>query len=332
MVATAVSGSNTNASSYTNGQCTWGVASLLGWVPAGLGNADTWFANAVKKGLSTSMSPSVGDVVVYQGGTSPATAYSPAAEYSSSGHVAVVTALGPGQTFSVREMNYSADGGGPGIYDTRVSSLVNVQGFIEPPGMPAGAAGSGAGSATGSLSNVSTDCAWNVPLLGCILSQSAVQKLEGGLIMFGGGIILMLGVGLVVIGALAETKAGRTVEKVAGAAGVGKVIATAAAPARVVQGQRQRRTQRQAATVQTQRQEQSRNEAEAHQRATRRAQLRVQRARARQAEGRAKSTTPPRTRVVYRQNARGGGGHPASYRDANRPIENKAKYDAVFGD
>lgn len=329
--------SGTNAASYAVGQCTYGVAALLGWVPAGLGNANTWFANAIKKGLATSMSPSVGDVVVYQGGSSPATAYSPAASYSSLGHVAVVTALGEGDTFTVTEMNYNADGGGPGIYDTRQSSLVNVQGFIEPPGTAQGAAGADTGSATGALSNV-TDCAWNVPVIGCVLSQSALQKLEGGLLMFAGGIVLFFGVGLVVLGALAETRAGRTIEKVAGAAGVGRVIATAAAPGRAIKSQRQQKAGRQAATMQTERQERSRSETESHQRAVRRAQLRVRRAQARQAEGRAKQVTP-RTRqiTVYRQEAGGsGGGLPGNMRQprsaGRKPIENRAKYNAVFGD
>ena len=261
-----------NAGSYTKGQCTYGAATLAGWIPAGLGNADTWLTRAAADGFSTSSAPQVGDVVVYQQGTSGPTADSPGAAYYSLGHVAVVTGLGPNNTFTVQEMNYG-NGNRVGLWDTRVSSLQNVLGFIQPPGStPGPAVGSGYSTTTST-----SPCAWSVPLLGCVMSESALQKFYGVLLIAGGGLILTVGLGLVVLGALAETKLGKTVSRTAGPMGLGAIAGAAAAPGRAMGARRSGRAA--AATT-----EASRQSADAHQQALRRAQLRTARARARRSE------------------------------------------------
>lgn len=110
-----------NAWSYFLGQCTYWAAKIASWIPAGLGNADTWVANAKAKGFSISPIPVKGSVVQYAAGP----------DYSSFGHVAVVTAVDPGGSgFTVSEMNYK----GVGVVDTRHSSMADVVGFILPPG------------------------------------------------------------------------------------------------------------------------------------------------------------------------------------------------------
>lgn len=332
-ISSTLAAAGNHAASYAKGQCTYGVAELLSWVPGGLGNANQWIANAAKKGLSVSQSPSVGDVVVYSGGTSAATAYSQGAEYSSLGHVAVVTALGQGGTFTVSEMNYNGDGGGMGKYDTRQSSLQNVQGFIQPPG--------GSPSSSSAISNSSSSpssatdlsaCAWQGPFGWCILNKGQEAKFYGALLMGAGGLILLVGAGLVIIGALKETKLGKAAAQVAGATGVGKVVGVAAAPVKAVQGQRQQRTAR-AGAAQQQQQSQARTAAsDSHTQAVRRAQLRTRRAQARLAEGRAKNQNPARTRTTVRTRNPLGGGQPGSYSRTRQPVQNQAKYDRVFGD
>jgi surface antigen len=333
-----------NAASYAVGQCTWGVASLLAWIPAGLGNANQWIANAAKKGLTISQSPSVGDVVVYQGGVSAATPYSPSAEYSSLGHVGVVSALGPADTFTVEEMNYNADGGGLGIYDTRKSSTQNVQGFIQPPAGTSGFSSTAASAATASTAAASAaataaqGCAWQGPFGWCILSQAGEQKLFGALLMGAGGLVLLVGAGLVIIGTLSETKLGRTAAKVASETGVGAVVGAAVAPVRAVQGGRQRRTAGRAKQAQAT----QRSADESQRRLTRqqidRARVRRARAQARDSEATARLRVPPqektRTRTVVRTYNPSGGGSPASRATRGRrgPVQNQKKYNAVFGD
>lgn len=133
------------------------------------------------------------------------------------------------------------------------------------------------GSASGpSSSSSSSGCAFGVGPF-CIFSQAGLNRFYGALLMGAGGLVLTVGLGLVVIGALAETKLGRATSKTFGAAGLGAVAGAAAAPARAVSGRRQARaaSQEQAATKQA---------ATAHQQALRRAQLRAARARARRAE------------------------------------------------
>lgn len=120
-----------SASCYAYGNCTAGVAALLPWIPCGLGNAVQWLGNAKARGLPTGPSPRVGAVVVYENWP-PGCASD--CIYDGYGHVAVVVAVaGPG-SFTVREMNYYADGGGYNRYDERQSSMTAVLGFIYPPG------------------------------------------------------------------------------------------------------------------------------------------------------------------------------------------------------
>ena len=135
----------------------------------------------------------------------------------------------------------------------------------------------GQGSApSGSSTASSTTCAFGVGPW-CILSEAGLQKFYGALLMGAGGLVLTVGLGLVVIGALAETKAGKVASKTFGAAGLGTLVGAAAAPGRAVG---QRRTQKAAATQQAATQQAT----QTHQQALRRAQLRAARARARRAE------------------------------------------------
>lgn len=117
--------------SYAYGQCTYYVASVLSWIPAGLGNAVDWIDNAQAKGLPTSDTPQAGAVVVYKGGSFAATSDTPAGWYSSLGHVAVVTRVNADGTFEVSEANY----GGSTVAkpDSRASTMADVEGFILPP-------------------------------------------------------------------------------------------------------------------------------------------------------------------------------------------------------
>jgi hypothetical protein len=136
--------------------------------------------------------------------------------------------------------------------------------------------GSAGGTVGNASSATSSGCAFGVGPF-CILSQAGLNRFYGALLMGAGGLVLTVGLGLVVIGALAETKLGRATSKTFGAAGLGAVAGAAAAPARAVSGRRQQRaaSREQAATKQA---------ATAHQQALRRAQLRTARARARRAE------------------------------------------------
>ena len=127
-------------------------------------------------------------------------------------------------------------------------------------------------------------------ILGLIaLEESGFEKagagrFYGALLMGAGGLIGLVGLGLVVVGALAETKLGRTTERAFGAAGLGTVVGAAAAPGRAVQGRRQAGRERAEGQQRQQEAAQRRQASEAHQAAVRRAQLRTQRARARRAE------------------------------------------------
>ena len=92
-------------------------------LPDNLGNAYEWLGKAAADGLHTVTTPAVDTIVVYGRGGG----YSEA-----DGHVAKVTAVGPGGlTFTVTEMNYK----GSGIIDTRVSTMQDVLGFVYPPGV-----------------------------------------------------------------------------------------------------------------------------------------------------------------------------------------------------
>jgi hypothetical protein len=210
-----------------------------------------------------------------------------------------------------------------------VANLLSSQGYVQYESQT-GAAGN-----TGSSgSAASSTCAFGIGPL-CIFSEAGLQKFYGALLMGAGGLILLVGGGLVVVGALAETRAGRAVSKAAGDTGVGRVVGAAGAPVRAVQGSRQRGRARTAQATETARRESNRTAGETHTRAVRRAQLRTSRARARDAEARARVGPAPRaarTRTVVRTRNPTGGGLPSRMREERRPVQNRAKYDAVFGD
>ncbi len=130
----------------------------------------------------------------------------------------------------------------------------------------------GGASGTGSASG----CAFGIGPM-CIFSEAGLMRFYGALLMGAGGLVLTVGLGLVVIGALAETKLGRTTQRAFGQAGLGQVVGAATAPARAVSGRREARAA-------TQQQAQRREAQESHQAALRRAQLRAARARARRQE------------------------------------------------
>ena len=137
--------------------------------------------------------------------------------------------------------------------------------------------GSGTSSSgVGGQGPAPSGCAFGVGPF-CILSQAGLNRFYGALLMAAGGLVLTVGLGLVVVGALAETRLGRATSKTFGAAGLGTVVGAAAAPGRAISGRRQ---QRAAAQEQSQRKAAD----TAHQQALRRAQLRSARARARRAE------------------------------------------------
>ena len=135
---------------------------------------------------------------------------------------------------------------------------------------------SSSGGVTGSSSSSSSGCAFGVGPL-CIFSQAGLNRFYGALLIGAGGLIITLSLGLVVIGALAETKAGKTASRAFGSAGLGAVVGAAAAPQRAVSGRRQQRAASQEAATRQQ-------ASDSHQQALRRAQLRTARARARRQE------------------------------------------------
>lgn len=77
--------------SYAWGNCTWYVASKR-YVPAGLGHASQWYANAQARGMAVGDKPSVGAI-----------AWAIPNDYY--GHVAFVEEVYPDGSFLVSEMN-----------------------------------------------------------------------------------------------------------------------------------------------------------------------------------------------------------------------------------
>lgn len=110
---------------YIFGWCTWYCAQQAPWIPAGLGDALTWYERAPDHGLGTTTIPTVGAVVCYGAGGG----------YSSLGHVAMVRQVFAADSFEVQEMAYVAWD----VVDSRHSNLTDVLGFILPPGVPFGA-------------------------------------------------------------------------------------------------------------------------------------------------------------------------------------------------
>lgn len=95
---------SSSGNTYTYGYCTWYVKNTLGWVPNGLGNANTWASRASAMGYTVSSTPTVGSVAQTSGGPL--------------GHVAVVTAVN-GNTVTISEMNYN----GWGVVNSRVAPI-----------------------------------------------------------------------------------------------------------------------------------------------------------------------------------------------------------------
>lgn len=77
-----------------------------------MGDAEDWLANAQAKGLPTSLIPRAGATVVFQPGVQGA---------GYLGHVAHVIAVYAGGSFLIEEMNFYGDGGGYGVWSTRVA-------------------------------------------------------------------------------------------------------------------------------------------------------------------------------------------------------------------
>lgn len=183
MTNSAVVDAITNAASYTWGNCTYYVAKIASWVPAGLGNANEWLDKAHAKGFKTSSTPEVGSVVVYRAGQM----------YSEFGHVAYVTAVHPGsKTFDVSEMNVK----GLNITDVRTSTLQDVLGFILPPAgtQVAGVAGATAGAPA--ASSDSSNCGWAD--FGCWVSKLEQDATRAFWIAAGLALVI-LGIALLVV-------------------------------------------------------------------------------------------------------------------------------------
>lgn len=192
-----------NAAAYTWGNCTYYVATVASWIPAGLGNAYQWFGNAKAKGFATSSTPRVGSVVVYGAGGG----------YSEFGHVAYVTGVNSNGTFDVTEMNYR----GLNVVDTRTSTMKDVLGFILPPpgtsasptsspwpgicGAPVvGGAlclpGQVASGLVGGSSSSSGSCGWTD--VGCWLGQLE-QLVTRGFWVAIGALIIIVGLAMLLI-------------------------------------------------------------------------------------------------------------------------------------
>lgn len=179
MANNAVVDAINNAAAYTWGNCTYYVAKTASWIPAGLGNAGQWLDNARAKGLATSDVPVVGSVVVYRAGQA----------YSQFGHVAYVTAVHPGGTFDVSEMNFK----GLNVTDSRTSTIQEVLGFILPPAgtQVAGVAGAAAGAPA-----ASSNCGWAD--FGCWVSKLEQDATRAFWIAVGLALVI-LGIALLVV-------------------------------------------------------------------------------------------------------------------------------------
>ena len=81
-----------DATSYYEGECTWGVKSQVSWVGPYWGNANQWVASARAEGFRVGTTPQVGAVAVWVGGTY--------------GQVALVTAVESSTNIQVSESNY----------------------------------------------------------------------------------------------------------------------------------------------------------------------------------------------------------------------------------
>jgi len=91
-ISTAKTIRSSSGNTYSWGNCTFFAKQQLGWVPNGLGNANTWDDRAPSYGLGVYSTPIVGAV-----------AQTDAGYY---GHIAVVRAVHADGTVSISEMNY----------------------------------------------------------------------------------------------------------------------------------------------------------------------------------------------------------------------------------
>ena len=166
-----------------------------------------------------------------------------------------------------------------GTNGSAVMKILKEKGYTQYGNITSGGAASGSSSS-------SSGCAFGVGPF-CIFSESGLQKFYGALLMGAGGLVLTVGLGLVVIGALAETKLGKTATQAFGSAGMGKLVGAAAAPSRAVSGRRQRR---QASEAQAASQQESERRRLSRQQIDR-ARVRRERARAREAEAKARRSS-----------------------------------------
>jgi surface antigen len=104
------------AAVFPFGQCTWYVAQRR-YVPWH-GNAEAWYANAAGAGYSVGSQPRPGAIQV--------------SRESYVGHVSYVESVDPDGTWTVSEMNYSANGGGWGRVSQRhiAPGQIPLIGFI----------------------------------------------------------------------------------------------------------------------------------------------------------------------------------------------------------
>ena len=182
MTASSILQTIDNAAAYTWGNCTYYVAKIANWIPAGLGNAGDWLANARRQGLQTSSTPSVGSVVVY----------APGSDYSQFGHVAYVTGVHPGGSFDVTEMNFR----GLNVVDTRTSNLADVLGFILPPSGAGATAPAAPAPASTSPSSSPASC--SITDFGCWMGILQTDLMRGFWIAIALGLALV-GVVLLVV-------------------------------------------------------------------------------------------------------------------------------------
>jgi hypothetical protein len=158
---------------YAAGNCTFWVRQNACWVPNRWGNAAEWLGRAQAAGFKTSQNPAQGAVAVWGPGVDPPLGF---------GHVALVTAVRPDNSFTVSEMNWK----GLGVVDTRnVSDHSNLLGFILPAGSASGP------PAPGAAASASGGDPFGIQATGTQL-VSAAQVGAGGLLIVAGLLLAVL--------------------------------------------------------------------------------------------------------------------------------------------
>ena len=169
-----------------------------------------------------------------------------------------------------------------------VASILGSQSYLSYETQTGGSGTGSTAAASGSSSSSDPNgCAIN-GIGFCILTNGQVAKIQGGLLMAGGALVVLIGFGLIVVATLTETKAGKTAQRAFGAAGLGQVVGAAQAPARVVQGRRQATSRRRASEARQAASEAESTRRQEHRAALDRARLRKARAQARVTESRAR--------------------------------------------